>query len=247
MEFWEKWKAEQAERERLKAEEEAKKNAPPKEIMDKLNKVDAVESKVDGIIKGLESLTAFADEYKKDKAEAAAKEAEAAKKKAAKTPEQQAEEAEAIAAALIDDPVGTVDKLTKGTQAAIMELRADNIRKEVFEDQNEFNYYTGDIKAEVDAILAKQTVQFRCQPDSVKNVYYTVIGRRSKEIAEGKAKSRFAQASPTVGGKTDTEKNEVKIDITPDIIKAARNSGVKPEEYVKLLENEIKEGNISYV
>ena len=129
-----------------------------------------------------------------------------------------------------------------------MEMRANNVRREVFEDTEKFEYYSGDFKREVDALLAAQPLSFRNNPASVENVYYNVLGRKQKEIAEGKIKSRFASATSgsSTSGKTG-EADKFMIEIDDQIRKAAKLTGMTPEEYAAVVAQEAQEGNIAYV
>ena len=70
----------------------------------------------------------------------------------------------------------------------------------MFEDQDKFKFYHGDLKREIDSLLANQPVDFRLNPANIENVYNTVIGKHMPEIIEGKIKTRFASGT---GGSTD--------------------------------------------
>ena len=128
----------------------------------------------------------------------------------------------------------------------VMITRADQIKRELFEDSDKFKYYHGDLKKEVDALLENQPVAFRQNAANIENVYNTVVGKHHGEIMEGKIKSRFASGSGVSHGKdgaadTGTEKDPPQI--TDDVRKAAKTFGMKPEEYAKML---VEEG-VGYV
>jgi hypothetical protein len=133
---------------------------------------------------------------------------------------------------------------TQPTNNALLTIRADQIKREVFEDKaEEFKYYHGDIKKEVDALLNAQPLTFRNDPSNVANCYHTIVGKHTPEIMEGKIKTRFAAGEGSRGtssgaaGGTGTDAHEP-IKLTDDIRKAAKLLGFKPEEYVKILDDE---------
>jgi hypothetical protein len=80
-------------------------------------------------------------------------------------------------------------------------------------------------------------------------VYYNVLGRKQKEITEGKLKSRFASSTGATSssGKVAGTEDTFTIEVDDQIRKAAKLVGMKPEEYAALVATEAKEGNIAYV
>lgn len=235
MEWWQKAKKEEPE------ELEA-----PKELIETRAKVEALDSRMTEMLNGLSAITnSIAADRAEKEAEKAAR-AEAARRK-------QAEEAklspEDLAANMFSDPEGTVKKLTDPLAVELMEMRANNVRREVFEDAEKFKYYTGDLKTEVDKLLAVQPLAFRNNPASVENVYYTALGKKQDEIAEGKLKSRFASSTGSTAskGKVSGIEDTFTIEVDDSIRKAAKLVGMKPEEYAALVTTEAKEGNIAYV
>jgi hypothetical protein len=218
----------------------------PKEIEEKFAKVDGLDSKLSEMLTGLTELSSTV------KADREEREAEKAARIAAqrKTEVDQSKlSPEDLAAAMFADPEGTVNQLTKTQSAAILELTAQNVKRDLFENTEKFEFYTGELKADVDKLLANQPLSFRTNPANIENVYYTVLGRRSKEINEGKIKSRFASSTTSTSSKSTIEEEgkKIKIDITDDVRKAAKLSGMTPEAYADLLSTEAEEGNIAYV
>lgn len=189
-------------------------------------------------LEGLKSIQAFVDEYKKDKAEAAAA---AAKKTQQQTQTEADEEIEAL---MLTDPKQAILKATTPQAIAIMTLRADNIRREVFEDTEKYKYYHGDIKKEVDALLAAQKLDARNDPSVVENCYLTVLGKHNDEILEGKIKTRFAGSESSSRGTSSgsagaTDAADKKNRIIPDDVKrAAKQFGITPEDYADMLDKE---------
>lgn len=189
-------------------------------------------------LEGLKGLQAFVEDYKKEKADAAAA---AMRKKQEEGAVALDEEIEQL---MLTDPKAAIAKATSGQAAAIMTLRADNIKREVFEDAEKFKYYHGDIKKEVDALLAGQTLQARNDPSVVENCYKTVVGSHTDEILEGKLKTRFAgsesasrgTSTGSAGSSGTGAKKE--LPITDDVRKLAKSFGVTPEDYAEMLDKE---------
>jgi type II secretory pathway pseudopilin PulG len=133
---------------------------------------------------------------------------------------------------------------TSGQTTAIKAIHAEQVKKDLFEDQDKFKYYHGDIKREVDSLLANQPVEFRMKPENIQNCYDTIIGKHHEQILEGKIKTRFASGSggntaSGSAGDSGTGGNKVKPPITDDVRKAARAMGFDPEKYADML---IEEG-----
>ncbi len=232
------WKRKEKEPEPVEAE-------VPKELVETRAKVESMESKLTEMLAGL---TAIGESVRTDREERLAAQRareEATRRAAAASSKQTPEE---IAANMFSDPEGTVKQLTDPLATELMSMRADNVRREVFEDTEKFEYYSGDFKREVDALLAAQPLSFRNNPASVENVYYNVLGRKQKEIAEGKVKSRFASATSgsSTSGKVG-ESDKFTIEIDDQIRKAAKLTGMTPEEYAAVVAQEAQEGNIAYV
>lgn len=221
-----------------------------KEITFKLNEED--QKKIDAAVKsteelpkikeqleGLKGLQAFVEDYKKEKADATAA---AARKKQEETQGTLDDEIEQL---IITDPKAAIAKATSGQAAAILTLRADNIKREVFEDAEKYKYYHGDIKKEVDALLAAQSLQARNDPSVVENCYKTVVGSHTDEILEGKLKTRFAGSesssrgtSTGSAGSSSSSDGKKNLPITDDVRKLAKSFGVTPEDYAEMLDKE---------
>ncbi len=188
-------------------------------------------------LEGLDSINAFVE--KQTKAEE-----EAEKKKKQKELDDKKPTGEDLAARLLSGDVeGVVREITEPQAKLMLSLRADNVRREVFEDRaTDFPYYTGDIKTEVDRVIKSQPLEFQNNPQALENAYYTVVGKKNKEIQEGKLKSRFATSSGSNNsGSQEEDKNsrdKVEITITDDIKRAAKMTGLKVEDYVELLRKE---------
>lgn len=158
---------------------------------------------------------------------------------AKKSPEDEQAEREELASLLLSDPEAAYAKMAARTNAGVMQISAREVRREVFEDEQKFPYYTGEVKAEIHKMLAAQDLSFQNNPAAVENTYYTVVGKMTKEIQEGKIKDRFAAGSGSRGsGILDTEDNKIKLDSNDDIRKIAKQLGMDEKDYIKLLEED---------
>lgn len=209
--------------------------------------VKASLSPIEEKLKGLDSITAYFTERRtKEEAEEKEKKDKEVAFKAKKDKETE-ETPDELVARFAADPKAFVNEMSQPVVQLTYTIRADQIKREVFEDRaQEFPYYSGDIKKEVDETLAKQTLAFRNDPNAVANVYYTVLGKKQKDISEGKIKSRFASSTSSTNNSKPDE-NTLVLDMTPEIAKAARLSGMEAEDYMKLLKKAAAAGEIEYV
>lgn len=202
----------------------AKAAAELPEIKTKLSKLDAVSE--------------FINEFKRERDD------EKAKKQKQQQQQDQQQSDEELETLILTDPKTAINKALGPTQNALLQLRADNIRREVFEDTKKFKFYHGDIKSEVDKLIAGQTLAARNDPSVIENAYLTVVGRHHDEIMEGKIKDRFAgsdggsrgTASGSAGDHGTGDKQAPVI--TDDIRKLAKMFGTTPEDYAKRLDEE---------
>ena len=227
---------------------EEKKTELPPELEARFKKVDDLDTKVSSIdekLKGLDSITAFIEDQKKEKEEA---KTAAAAARARKTPEQEKDDDENMAALLLSDPKAAFSELSKPLQQVMLMTRADNIKREVFTDRaDEFPYYSGEVKGEVDKILGEQTLQFRNDPNAVANVYHTVVGKRMKDINEGKIKSRFASGTGPLSNSQQNKEDEFVIELSDDIKRMAKLTGMSEGDAKDLVQKAAKAGEIDYV
>jgi hypothetical protein len=217
---------------------------------DQIKKIvsESVSASVDTIISAkldekLKDVTAFVSAQKKEKDDAA----ELARRKQA-TEHTEKTDAE-IDDLMLTDPKKAIELATAGQRRVILQLRADGIRRELFQDNpDKFEYYTGEFKTEVDKLIAQQPVEHQNDPSVVENCYFTLLGRKQTEIKEGKLKSRFAQPQGGHGsnsGKTGDSAGGAgeALEINDDIRKAARIAGMTPEAYAKMCQ----EAGVGYV
>jgi hypothetical protein len=207
----------------------------PKVIQDQLDQVKELKTKVEEQstkLSKLDSIESMLAEMAKPK--------EKPKEKPVKTADEEQAEREEIAALLLSDPEAAYARLSAKTNAGLLQIAANQARRDVFDEQpDKFPYYTGDVKAEVNKILSTQPLSFQTNHQAIENTYYTVIGKMQKEIAEGKIKDRFASGTGTRGKGLEIDPEaKTKIDSNDDIRKIARQLGMKEEDYIKLLEED---------
>jgi hypothetical protein len=222
------------------SEEDRKKMEAASTAAAELPEIKAKLSKID-------SIDAFITEFRADKEKAARAAADA---KNNKTKEDQDAELEEL---FLTDPKRaaeiTTQRALQGTNNTLLQLRADSIRREVFEDANKFKFYHGDIKTEVDKLIAAQPIAARNDASVVENCYLTVLGRHNDEILEGKIKSRFASgengsrgtnsgAAGDSGAAADKTHRISGIASDPEVIRAAKQVGIPVAEYAKMLEED---------
>jgi len=223
---------------------EEKKDELPDVLKARLDATDAKMSGIDEKLKGLDSISAYFAEKKAEEEE----EKKNKNKPKVKTSEETQAEDEELAAMLLTDPKKAISQMTSPIQQLLLQTRADNIKREVFTDRaDEFPYYTGEIRTEVDKILNEQTLQFRNDPNAVANTYHTVVGRKMKDINEGKIKSRFAGGSNPLSNAQENKDDEIKIEMSDDIKRMAKLSGMSEADALILVNKAAKAGEIDYV
>lgn len=152
---------------------------------------------------------------------------------------------------MLTDPVSAVQRLIKDQSESqnqvLLSVRADALRREVFEDQDKFQYYTGDLKQEVDKLLEAQTLAARNDRSVIEHAYYSTVGRHQRDLSDGKLKNRFAASDTgdrtTTGRVTSGTDPEELRPMSDDDRKAARILGFDEKEYQKML----KEEGVGYV
>ena len=209
------------------------------ERMDKAAKAAEELPMIKEKLSGLDKINEFIEAFKADK------EAEKQKTQRQQQQQQQQENETEFEDLMLTDPKKAMNMALQPTQQALLTLRADNLKREVFEDTKKFKYYHGDIKSEVDKLIAGQPLTAKNDPSVIENAYLTVVGKHHDEIVEGKLKDRFASAegsgrstSSGSAGDTGAGADKKQTVITDDIRKIAKGFGFKPEEYAKMLDEE---------
>ena len=233
--WWQKQKNEQGE-EQL---------AIPKELEDQIKEGAEGAKKISKLETLLEDLVSTQQQEKKDRDDAAKAVRDAAARKQAES--QSGELDEKIEELLLTNPREAIRLATAGQTEAIKAVHADSVRREVFEDQTKFKYYSGDVKREVDALIASQGVDFRLNPANIENCYLTVIGKHADEIAEGKIKTRFAGSESGSRGTASGNAGDTSSGAAPRTYdaetmkafeKAAKVTGLTVKDYVEMYEKE---------
>lgn len=215
----------------------------PDDLVAKINKgAEATDklSKIEQMLADQKSVQEAKDKSEKDAREAAAA--------ALRNKQQQEHEGtidEQVEALMLEGRTKeAIELATKGKTDAlanvVMATRADQIKRELFDNADKFKYYQGDLKTEVDSLLEKQPLAFRQDPANIENVYNTIVGKHHGEIMEGKIKSRFAGgsgSSHTSGREGDLGDNTEPV-VTDEVRKLAKTFNMKPEEYAKMLHEE---------
>jgi hypothetical protein len=111
-------------------------------------------------------------------------------------------------------------------------------RRQIFDNEEEFPYYTGPVRAKVDALLDAQSPEQRANPEVIRNAYKLVVFDHQKDISENKIKSRFASASSSgtgTGAPTGDGGSKTPI-LTQQMKEVAAKMGMKPEEYASAMQ-----------
>lgn len=201
---------------------------PTKEMEEKLGKIDTLESSVNEIKSKtavLDRMTTYLDEQ--DAAKRAAKAKELADKTKVNSEEMDEK--------WLTDPKAAFNDSVQPLVLATINANSRATRREIFDDPK-FEYYTGDFKKEVDALIDNSLApSARNDQQSIENCYFLVLGKKTREIAEGKIKSRFAAVSTASAG-TGTSKTD-QTDTTPltdEEKRAASRFGMTEAEYGKI-------------
>lgn len=231
-----------------KKEDGTEELAIPKELEDQIKagaEGAAKITKVEEMLAGLVSIQQTEANERKAAREAAER-AAAAK---ARTESEGSLEEQIEALMLEGKTKDAITLATKGQTDGVKLALANDVRREVFEDEEKFPYYSGDIKRKVDALIASQGLDFRLNAQNVENCYHTILGQHTKELVEGKIKTRFASsdggsrgtssgAAGDSGAGKDKKTRTFDADMEKDLRKAAQQTGIKYEDYVEMLDKE---------
>lgn len=145
----------------------------------------------------------------------------------------------------LTDPIAASKRLIQqelsARDNAILLMNAQNIRREMFEDIEKFPFYTGEIKAEVDKLIGAEKPEAQNNRGLIEHAYYSVVGRKSKEIAEGTLKTRFATSEGSrgvTGSVKGSESERGPRRMNDDEKKVARILGFDETSYGKMLDEE---------
>ena len=128
-----------------------------------------------------------------------------------------------------------VDKTLRPIAQATLYQQGTEMRRNIFENEDEFPYYAGSIRAQVDEMLDKQPAEQRANPEIIRNVYKIVVYNNDKEIKDNKIKSRLSSSSSSgtgTGMSSDADKAAMPV-LTDQMKKVARDMGMTDADYAK--------------
>lgn len=129
------------------------------------------------------------------------------------------------------DPARAVENKMRGTNTAVMMLAARMAKQETLESKE---YYHGDIKSKVDAMLSQQPLNQQTRADVIENCYKLVMYDHMKDIQEGKIKSRTSGTSfqNTGTGGHSAKTGEDLETMTADEKQMAKNMGLTEKDWI---------------
>jgi hypothetical protein len=146
-------------------------------------------------------------------------------------------EAERIAALrenMDDQTREYVDNQMSIINKTAMQTSARELRRSIFEDVDNYEYYTGDLKRRVDEILDREPLANQNNPDVVRNAYKVVAFEHFKDIQDGKLKSRLSTATST---STPSNQNQPDPNALPtlsdDEKREARKMGITEKDWAQ--------------
>lgn len=130
------------------------------------------------------------------------------------------------------DPMGSVDKKLSGTNTAVKMLAARMAKQDTLAEKE---YYHGDIKSKVDAMLAAQTVESQMRPDVIENCYKLVMFDHMKDINDGKIKARNSAGTfegGSTGAHSGTKAEGAEESMTAEEKLVASRMGVSEKDWI---------------
>jgi hypothetical protein len=130
------------------------------------------------------------------------------------------------------DPAEAVRRQMQGTNTAVMMLAARAALRETLEDKE---YYYGDIKQKVDAMVAQQPLPSQCRADVIQNAYKLVMFDHMKEVQEGKIKARNTSAifeGGSTGGHDGKKADDANESMTADEKLVASKMGISDKDWI---------------
>lgn len=106
-------------------------------------------------------------------------------------------------------------------------------RRVIFEDAEQFPYYTGAVKAKIDEMLDKQPLDSRGNPEIIRNAYKLVVFDHQKDINDQKIKSRISNSvgSSSGTGGPNTGNADPVATLTPEMRTVAQKLGISDADY----------------
>jgi hypothetical protein len=216
--FWEREDSEPEIKQKAKEEDDSI------EIKAKIAKIDGLETSMNELktkTAVLDRMNSYLDEQ--EAAKAAALQAE--RIKAAKTQREESSEDW-----LTDPEKAATAALTPLVRQQFL-TQSKVLRRDIFDEDGKFEFYTGDFKKKVDAYIDALPPDRQVDAASIENCYNLVVGQNWNEIKENKLKSRFTAMSHAGTGTGNSVDNQKETPLTDDEKRAAKVFGLKEDEY----------------
>lgn len=153
---------------------------------------------------------------------------------AAEAKRKKTEEAEAkgdFSERMMLDPESAINDKLSGTNNAIMLLASREARRETLGDKE---YYYGDIKSKVDALIDTLPLSQRSNAGSLENCYKLVMYDHQKEVAEGKIKARNTSGifeGGSTGAHSGDDKKDGPENLSADEKEMAKRFGMTEKDW----------------
>lgn len=129
-----------------------------------------------------------------------------------------------------------------------LRVEAREVRRSVFEDVENYPYYTGDLKKKVDDILDLEPLGSQANPNVVKNAYKVVLADHITELQQNKLRSRLSSASGSSAAASLASSDPNALpELSTDEKNYAEKMGIDPKEWAKSKKEMLESGEISGV
>lgn len=131
------------------------------------------------------------------------------------------------------DPQGATRREMQPLAIATMKLNAKVARGEYLANKE---YYHGDVKSKVDAMIENQPLSNQARADVVENCYKLILFDYQKDIAEGKLKARNTSGifeGGSTGGHAGDKTSEETDSLSADEKFVAAKMGISDKDWIK--------------
>lgn len=130
------------------------------------------------------------------------------------------------------DPQAAIRKMNQPVATLALQLAAKDMRREMLDGKD---YYHGEIKAKIDALLSKQNLNAQNDPSVIENAYKVVVFDNLKDINEGKIKTQTASynMNGSSSQKSDNDSGEREEDMSAEEKKYASKLGISEADWKK--------------
>lgn len=145
-----------------------------------------------------------------------------------------------------DNTRSYVDQQFSILSRTAQQTSARELRRSIFEDAENYEYYTGEVKRKVDEMLDREPLTSQNNSDVVRNAYKVVVFEHMNDIRDKKLKSRLSSTSPAgiLPAQNAPDPNALpSLNDEEKII--ARNMGIKEEDWAKSKKEYLAEANIN--